>query len=177
MSRIDVMQAAPATLRYEEDRHAGFAVKARSLECLCEALDCMRRLPSRAAAMLSEREPESGLGLIDRLLRRSGLDGEAALPDARKLGRRMAALYRRWQRSGGPDLPRLTEALLHHIGVPADTPLGATCREAALAVSRWEGGAYHSARHHAEVATNAIVLATIDARLGGRLPAHDLGLL
>ncbi len=127
--------------------------------------------------MLSEREPESGLGLIDRLLRRSGLDGEAALPDARKLGRRMAALYRRWQRSGGPDLPRLTEALLHHIGVPADTPLGATCREAALAVSRWEGGAYHSARHHAEVATNAIVLATIDARLGGRLPAHDLGLL
>lgn len=124
------------------------------------------------------------MGVIGRMLRqpgpkRSGRSGEPdqSVPEPRRLGLRMAALYRHWQRTGGPDLPRLTGALLSHIGLPAETPLAATCRAAAEAVSEWRGSAYHSARHHAEVATNAMVLATIAVRQGSPIPAHDLGLL
>jgi hypothetical protein len=127
---------------------------------------------------------ESLAGIVGRLLQqaradRSGAAADAALrvPDARRLGLRMAALYRKWQRTGGPDLRRLTEALLAHIGLPAASPLAETCRAAAAAVSEWQGSAYHSARHHAEVATNAMVLATISGRQGSPLPARDLGLL
>ena len=127
---------------------------------------------------------ESWNGIIGRLLRPRRAQshefpdgGDGSVPDARLLGLRMAALYRHWQRTAGPDLVRLTDALLDHIGLRAGTPLAGTCREAAAAVSRWQGSAYHSARHHAEVATNAMVLATISARQGGAIPPHELGLL
>lgn len=103
--------------------------------------------------------------------------GDQLLPDPHVLGLRMAALYCYWQRTDGPDLPGLTGALIEHIGIGADTPLACTCRKAAAAVGRWRGRAYHSARHHAEVATNAMVLAAIAARHGHGLPSRDLGIL
>jgi hypothetical protein len=130
-----------------------------------------------------KRQPWSGI--IERLLRprhragpaaRNGGD-DAALPEPRVLGLRMAALYCCWQRSDGPDLQQLTGALVEHIGLGANTPVACTCRNAAGAVSRWRGRAYHSARHHAEVATNAIVLAAIAARRGSAMPPRDLGIL
>src|SRR5438105_9930713 len=76
---------------------------------------------------LSMRPPnrqESWNGIIGRLLRprpahshelADATDG--AVPEARLLGLRMAALYRHWQRTAGPDLARLTDALLDHIGL------------------------------------------------------------
>ena len=127
---------------------------------------------------------EAWTGIIGRLLNRrhssapvSADDARSDVPDARLLGLRMTALYQRWQNTDGPDLVRLTEALITHIGLAADTSVARTCLAAAAAVSRWQGCAYHSARHHAEVATNAMVLAAISARLGSRTPPHDLGIL
>lgn len=127
---------------------------------------------------------ETWTGIIGRLLNRShpgaparADDAASRVPDARLLGLRMTALYQHWQNTDGPDLVRLSEALIAHIGLAADTPVARTCLEAATAVSRWQGCAYHSARHHAEVATNAMVLATISDRLGCHTPPHDLGIL
>ena len=129
-------------------------------------------------------EQEAWTGIIGRLLnrRRPGAparadDASSDVPDARLLGLRMTALYGHWERIGGPDLVRLTEALIAHIGLAADTPIARTCLGAAAAVRQWQGCAYHSARHHAEVATNAMVLAAISARRGCHTPPHDLGIL
>lgn len=134
--------------------------------------------------MVAPGEGQSWNGLIDRLLRPRQAAGENGakrgrnlLPEPRLLGLRMAALYRSWQQNAGPDLGRLTEGLLADIGLAAGAPLACTCRAAAEAVSRWKGSAYHSARHHAEVATNAMVVAAISSHRGYPLPRHDLGLL
>jgi hypothetical protein len=127
---------------------------------------------------------EAWTGIIGRLLNRKhpnsaarAGDAQPPVPDARLLGLRMTALYQRWQNTDGPDLVRLTEALITHVGLAVDTPIARTCLEAAAAVRRWRGCEYHSARHHAEVATNAMVLATISAQLGCHTPPHDLGIL
>ena len=134
--------------------------------------------------MPAETRQEAWTGIVDRLLNRrrptaleSVGDADPPVPEGRLLGLRMTALYQQWQNTGGPDLVRLTEALIAHIGLAADTPIAQTCLKAAAAVRQWQGRAYHSARHHAEVATNAMVLAAISARLGSHTPPHDLGLL
>ncbi len=102
--------------------------------------------------------------VLSRLLR---LD----CPDAAKLGRRMAALYRCWDQRGGLDLPALASCLL---GPMRDAPAGRTCLALADAVARWGGHPYHSAGHHAEVAVNAAVLAALGEPA---LPAPDHALL
>ena len=102
---------------------------------------------------------------------------ERDMPSAQLLGLRMAALYCYWQNTAGPDLVRLAAAFITHIGLTAGTPIARTCLQAAAAVAKWQGRAYHSARHHAEVATNAMVLAAISARQGAPVSAHDLGIL
>src|ERR1700693_3285899 len=101
-------------------------------------------------------DQEAWTGIIGRLLNRKSPGApNSHVPDARLLGLRMTALYQRWQNTDGPDLVRLTEWRVAHIGLAADTPFARTCLGAAAAVRRWQGCAYHSARHHAEVATNA----------------------
>lgn len=55
----------------------------------------------------------------------------------------------------------MARLLLEEAGLPQHTPLARACLQAAEAVSCWGGFPYHSARHHAEVATNAMVLAAL----------------
>jgi hypothetical protein len=106
--------------------------------------------------------------------------------DPAALGRRMAAVYRCWEARAGLDLVALAAGFLGRLN-KSETPIGRVCLQAAAAVADWGGHPYHSAGHHAEVATNAMVLAEIAARLGqpvsgdpqalllaGAL-AHDLG--
>lgn len=100
-------------------------------------------------ACAARREP----GPVTRLLRGN--------PDGLRLGRRMSALYRSWQNRNGPELASLTRLLLEEAGLPPGTPLARACLHAAAAVSSWGGFPYHSALHHAEVATNAMVLAAL----------------
>ncbi len=77
-----------------------------------------------------------------------------------RLGGRMAALFRRWDGQAAIDLSGLAECLLARLGA-ADSPVGQACLAVAAAVSDWGGLPYHSARHHAEVATNAAILAAL----------------
>ncbi len=96
--------------------------------------------------------------------------------DADRVGRRMAALYRVWDGRRAPDLTELARCLLSPLGVIGE-PIGTTCLAAAAAVMQWGGTAYHSARHHAEVATNAQVLAELAAYSGDAMPAYDRAVL
>jgi len=91
---------------------------------------------------------------------------DSQLPNPARLGRRMAALYATWQHGRLPDMEGLAKALLHRNGVPSDDPLARTCCAAARSVEAWGGLAYHSATHHAEVATNAMILVALADRLG-----------
>jgi hypothetical protein len=99
------------------------------------------------------------------------------LPDPTRLGRRIAALYESWQDGAMPDMPALACALLRRHGIAADSPLARTCIGAAGAVAAWGGLPYHSALHHAEVATNAMVLVELADRLGQKVDAHATALL
>jgi hypothetical protein len=99
------------------------------------------------------------------------------LPEPSRLGRRIAALYESWQNAGMPDMQGLASALLRRHRIPADSPLARTCRGAATAVAAWGGLPYHSALHHAEVATNAMVLVELADRLGQPIDGHATALL
>ena len=89
----------------------------------------------------------------------------------------MAALYGSWDLPGALDLPAVATTLLNRAG-GAGTPVGRACGAVAEAVARWGGHAYHSAKHHAEVATNVGVLAALSCRLGPpMLPAEQTLLL
>jgi len=116
--------------------------------------------------------------LIARLLdtRKPGVT-QAMLPDPARLGRRMAALYADWDRARQPDLPTLAVGLLRSNGIPPDAPLAGACLAAAQAVAAWGGLPYHSATHHAEVATNATVLLELAARQGQPVSSHARALL
>ncbi len=94
-----------------------------------------------------------------------------------RLGRRMASLYATWQQGGLPDLTALATAMLRRHGIPPDAPLARTCLGAARAVAAWGGLPYHSATHHAEVATNAMVLVELSDRLGHGIDRHATALL
>jgi hypothetical protein len=99
------------------------------------------------------------------------------LPDPARLGRRIAALYESWQDGAMPDMPALACALLRRHGIAIDSPLARICIGAAGAVTAWGGLPYHSALHHAEVATNAMVLVELADRLGQKVDAHATALL
>jgi hypothetical protein len=77
----------------------------------------------------------------------------------------MAALYRCWDGRRPVDLVALAADLLGDGG-----RVDQACRHVADVVARWGGHPYHSAQHHAEVATNAAVLADIMHRMGRPLP-------
>ena len=106
---------------------------------------------------------------IETLLFREG----AALSPADRLGARMAALYRCWNGRAPVHLVALTAALLRWFG-GLELPLGRACLLLAEKVAAWGGHAYHSAVHHAEVVTNAAVLATLAERLGHKLPTEHV---
>lgn len=99
------------------------------------------------------------------------------LPNAARLGKRMAALYGSWQCCRLPDMEALACALLRHNGIAPDVPLARTCIGAARAVAAWGGLPYHSATHHAEVATNAAVLVEVADRLGQPVGQHATAML
>jgi hypothetical protein len=99
------------------------------------------------------------------------------VPDAARLGRRMAALYACWQHGALPDLEALADDLLRRNAIPPDGPLARTCRGAARAVAAWGGLPYHSAGHHAEVATNAMVLVALAERMGQEIDQRGRGIL
>ena len=110
-----------------------------------------------------------------------GADGASPawrnLPDPCRLGRRMAALYAVWQRRRLPDMTALAGMLLRRTGIGPGDPLIRCCLGAARAVDAWGGFPYHSAAHHAEVATNAMVLAELADRLGHRLDKRAAAML
>ena len=113
----------------------------------------------------------TGGDLIGRLLGRTEAD-PCCLPDAMRVGQRMASLFASWQRGTAPDLEALATALLRRNGIPSDGPLAVTCLAAARAVSAWGGQPYHSATHHGEVATNAMVLVAIAELQGQPVGSH-----
>jgi hypothetical protein len=118
------------------------------------------------------------LGNPRRVTAQGGLAGpKPPLPDAARLGRRMATLYATWQRGHLPDMDALAVVLLHRNGIPPDSALARTCRAAAAAVAAWGGLPYHSARHHAEVATNAMVMVELSDRQGHTLGRRATALL
>jgi hypothetical protein len=86
------------------------------------------------------------------------VEGQSAIvPDPARLGGRMAGLYRRWAGPEDVDLTAITDGFLQRLGCD-DSPVGQACRAAANAVTQWGGHPYHSVQHHAEVATNAMVI-------------------
>jgi len=92
------------------------------------------------------------------------------------LGRRMATLYRCWDSGGTLDLVALTAGFLDQLGLTND-PIGRVCLHVAKDVAHWGGHPYHSAQHHAEVATNAMVLTEVASRIGQPIPPHQRTIL
>lgn len=78
---------------------------------------------------------------------------------ARDTGEALALRYARWDR-GGADLVAEARGLLEW-AAPGDATgaLARSCIAVAETVAAWGGHPYHSATHHAEVATNATMLA------------------
>lgn len=87
------------------------------------------------------------------------------LPDAETIAECLTATYRRWDIQQDAKLVELTRAFIDHLGAGHD-PLGQTCLEVAEHVTHWGGHSYHSDRHHAEVATNTMVITSIARRRG-----------
>lgn len=105
------------------------------------------------------------------------LGASSASPNAARLGRRMAALYATWQRDGLPDMVVFATGMLKRNGIGTDGPVARTCLAAARAVAAWGGLPYHSASHHAEVTTNAMVLVELAHRRGQTIERHATALL
>jgi hypothetical protein len=112
------------------------------------------------------------LGLLD--MDRGRAAGGA--PEPGWMGRRMAALYCCWDGARTPDLVGLAAGFLDRLGL-AEGPIRQVCLKVAGDVARWRGHAYHSARHHAETATNAMVLTDIAGRVGPAMAPHRRALL
>jgi hypothetical protein len=105
------------------------------------------------------------------------VEGQAlAAPAPVRLAEDMAALYRQWMVSGRLNLVAITHCFLDRLDCQ-DRPIGKTCLHAAAAVTAWGGHAYHSALHHAEVSTNAMVIAELGSRIGPSIPAEQRALL
>jgi hypothetical protein len=105
------------------------------------------------------------------------VEGQAATaPDPVWLAGRMANLYRHWAGSAGVDLPAITDGFLLRLHCHGE-PIAETCLLTARAVERWGGHDYHSAHHHAEVATNAMVITEIARSFGQIVPPEQRALL
>jgi hypothetical protein len=88
----------------------------------------------------------------------------------------MAALYRCWSGRRGVDLVQLTRGFFPYVG-RAESPIGQVCLQVANEITTWGGKPYHSVNHHAEVATNAMVIAEITRRIGSPIRLHRFLLL
>jgi hypothetical protein len=108
-------------------------------------------------------------------LRALRYQSSSGAPDAERLGRRMTALYRTWMH-GGVDLAGLAKCLILPLDI-AGQPIGRACLAAAAAVAAWGGHPYHSALHHAEVATNATVVAELAEIAGAPICSRHRSLL
>jgi hypothetical protein len=105
------------------------------------------------------------------------VDGQsAAVPDPAWLGGRMAELYSSWTDPAKLDLTAVAEGFLRRLDHLED-PIGQACLQAAADVGRWRGLPYHSVSHHAEVATNAMVMTEVARRGGQSIPLRDRALL
>ena len=98
------------------------------------------------------------------------------LPGADAIARVLTAEYAEWLNSPPIDLVALADTFVHIVSTP-DSAIGEACRQIAEAVMKWGGHPYHSVCHHAEVATNAMVIAEISARLNKPLGSHRRTLL
>jgi hypothetical protein len=115
------------------------------------------------------------MDVVDQVLHEtSGKPAPMAGPGL--LARRLTAVYRRWDRQARLDLVALAHGFLDRLG-QTETALGQTCLQAADAVARWGGHEFHSDRHHAEVATNTMVIIELAGRLGRPVDAHHALLL
>jgi hypothetical protein len=95
---------------------------------------------------------------------------------AARLGGSLAALYGLWSGRAGIDLAGLVNCFFEPLG-GAQQPLGMASVAVATAVMQWRGLPYHSVLHHAEVATNATVLAELMTHAGHTLSRHHRALL
>jgi hypothetical protein len=100
-----------------------------------------------------------------------------ASPNAARLGRRMASLYATWQGGRLPDMASFAAGMLLRNGIDITGPIAHTCLAAARAVAAWGGLPYHSATHHAEVTTNAMMLVEISHRRGQTIDRRETALL
>jgi hypothetical protein len=103
-----------------------------------------------------------------------GLIGaSSSSPNAARLGRRMASLYATWQDGRLPDMANFATGMLVRNGIDTTGPIAQTCLAAARAVAAWGGLPYHSATHHAEVTTNAMMLVEISHRRGQTIDRRE----
>jgi hypothetical protein len=114
------------------------------------------------------------MDVIGQVLHESS--GKPAMVDPALLARRLTAVYRQWDREESVDLVGLAQAFLDRLG-QKDDPLCRTCLQAADAVARWGGHEFHSVLHHAEVATNTMLIAELERWLGQPLDSHHALLL
>lgn len=115
------------------------------------------------------------MDVIGQVLHEAG-GKPVAMADPAVLARRLTAVYRRWDRQEGVDLVALTNGFLDRLG-QMDGSLGRTCVQAADAVAEWGGHEFHSVRHHAEVATNTMLLIELARWLGRPMEPHHALLL
>jgi hypothetical protein len=116
------------------------------------------------------------MDVLDQILPQAGSGAPpAAVAEPGLVARRLTAMYRRWDQEEQIDLVAVARGLLDRLGT-LDSPLAYTCLQAAEAVACWGGHEFHSARHHAEVATNTMLIAELACRLGQPVPPHQ-GLL
>ncbi len=94
------------------------------------------------------------MAVLEAILRRTELPPDAAA--IARLGARLTALYRCWR--SGHVVTQVTGELIAAAGLDDAAPLARTARAIASALAGWPGYPYHCAAHHAEVATNALVL-------------------
>jgi hypothetical protein len=110
---------------------------------------------------------------LDRIIdccRREPLPGPAAIAIV------LTAEYAQWLNSSSIDLVALADAFNRSVTV-SNTPICQACLQVAEAVMKWGGHPYHSVCHHAEVATNAMVIGEIAGRLNKPLHPHQRSLL
>jgi hypothetical protein len=98
------------------------------------------------------------------------------LPSAASVARDLTAAYLQWSLRGDTGLVELADGFVRSVGA-SDTALGRACLLAADRTKAWGGHPYHSIYHHAEVATNVMVIAELGARLNRPVLGHGRLLL
>jgi len=117
------------------------------------------------------------MDVLSHILTEAASGGPPSVAAPGLIARRLTAVYRRWDQDEAIDLVAVARSLLDRLG-DTDSSLACTCLRAADAVACWGGHEFHSARHHAEVATNTMLIAELARRLGQPIsPHHGLLLL